>query len=51
MQIFRELGGIEWLRETLEKRAKMPKKYYDVFLKTGGPDAVREQTQTIQKRV
>jgi hypothetical protein len=45
--IFKELGGAEWLRAELEKKAKMPKKYYDVFLKTGGPNAIREQTPTI----
>ena len=51
MLIFKELGGIEWLRETLEKKAKMPKKYYDVLLKTGGPNALCKQTPTIQKRI
>lgn len=49
--IFKELGGAEWLRAELEKKAKMPKKYYDVFLKTGGPNAIREQTPPIQERV
>jgi hypothetical protein len=26
--ILRELGGAKWLRETLEKKASMPAKYY-----------------------
>lgn len=29
--ILQQLGGAEWLRETLEKKAPMPKKYYNVF--------------------
>jgi hypothetical protein len=31
--ILQQLGGAEWLRDTLDKKAPMPKKYYDVFLK------------------
>jgi len=31
-EILQQLGGAEWLRETLDKKAPMPKKYYDVFL-------------------
>ena len=27
--IFQQLGGAEWLRGLLEKKAPMPKKYYD----------------------
>ena len=27
--IFTQLGGADWLRELLEKKAPMPKKYYD----------------------
>ena len=27
--IFNQLGGAEWLRGLLEKKAPMPKKYYD----------------------
>jgi len=27
--IFQQLGGAEWLRVLLEKKAPMPKKYYD----------------------
>jgi len=29
--ILNQLGGAEWLRETLAKKAPMPKKYYQVF--------------------
>jgi hypothetical protein len=29
--IFKQLGGAEWLRETLDKKAPMPKQYYDTF--------------------
>ena len=28
MMIFKELGGIDWLRSQLDKKAKMPAKYY-----------------------
>ena len=27
--IFNQLGGAEWLRKFLEKKAPMPKQYYD----------------------
>jgi len=27
--IFNQLGGADWLRVLLEKKAPMPKKYYD----------------------
>ena len=30
--ILRELGGAKWLRDTLEKKALMPKKYYERLL-------------------
>jgi hypothetical protein len=51
--IFKQLGGAEWLRETLDKKAPMPKQYYDVFLKplSGETHAVREQTPPIQERI
>jgi hypothetical protein len=32
MMIFKELGGIKWLREHLDKKAKMPSKYYRLEL-------------------
>ncbi len=49
--IFNHLGGAGWLRELLEKKDPFPKKYYDAILKTGGPNAIREQTPPIQERV
>ena len=27
--MFKDLGGVRWLRTMLEKHAKMPKKYYE----------------------
>ena len=30
--IFNELGGAEWLRGFLEKKAPLPKQYYDKLL-------------------
>lgn len=30
--IFNEFGGAQWLRELLDKRAPMPKKYYEGLL-------------------
>jgi len=32
--IFNQLGGAEWLRKQLDKKAPMPKKYYEVFNKS-----------------
>ena len=29
--IFNQLGGAEWLRNLLDRKAPMPKKYYEVF--------------------
>ena len=29
--ILNQLGGAEWLRTLLDKKAPMPKKYYEVF--------------------
>jgi hypothetical protein len=31
--IFNQLGGADWLRVLLEKKAPMPKKYYDIKLR------------------
>jgi hypothetical protein len=31
VMILKELGGIEWLRDHLDKKAKMPAKYYRRF--------------------
>jgi len=30
--IFNQLGGADWLRAFLEKKAPMPKQYYDALL-------------------
>jgi len=30
--IFNQLGGAEWLRDILDKKAPMPKQYYDKLL-------------------
>ena len=30
--IFNQLGGAEWLRNILDKKAPMPKQYYDKLL-------------------
>jgi hypothetical protein len=27
--VLQQLGGLDWLRELLEKKAPMPKKFYD----------------------
>ena len=31
--ILNQLGGAQWLRELLDKKAPMPKKYYENLLK------------------
>ena len=49
--ILNHLGGAEWLRNLLDKKDPFPKKYYDVILKTGGPNALRKQTPPIQERI
>ena len=51
--IFNQLGGAEWLRETLDKKAPMPKKYYDDILNssTGAHHAIRKQTPPLQKGI
>lgn len=30
--MFNELGGADWLRKLIEKKAPMPKQYYDKLL-------------------
>ena len=30
--ILQQLGGLDWFRELLEKKAPMPKRYYDKLL-------------------
>ena len=51
--IFKQLGGTEWLRGVLDKKAPFPKKYYDSRLNssTGVTDAIRKQTTPIQERI
>ena len=29
--IFKQLGGAEWLRAELDRKALLPKKYYEMF--------------------
>ena len=31
--MFNEIGGANWLRKLVEKKAPMPKQYYDALLK------------------
>ena len=30
--VLKQLGGMDWLRTTLDKKAPMPKQYYDKLL-------------------
>lgn len=30
--ILKQLGGMDWLRSTLDKKAPMPKQYYDKLI-------------------
>ena len=32
MLVFKQLGGAQWLREFMDKKAPMPKKYYERIL-------------------
>jgi hypothetical protein len=32
MLVFKQLGGAKWLRELLDKKTPMPKKYYERIL-------------------
>ncbi len=36
--ILNQLGGAEWLRALLDKKAPMPKKYYEVFNNQESPN-------------
>jgi hypothetical protein len=51
--ILQDLGGAEWLRTILDKKAPMPKKYYDARLNPsiGEPNAVRKQTTPLQEGI
>jgi hypothetical protein len=47
--IFNQLGGAEWLRNLLDKKAPMPKKYYEVFTKTEEA-AIQRAAKTFEPR-
>ena len=47
--ILNQLGGAEWLRNLLDKKAPMPKKYYDVFTKSKEA-AVPRATKSFESR-
>jgi len=47
--IFNQLGGAEWLRKQLEKKAPMPKKYYEVFAKSKEA-AIQRAPKTFEPR-
>ena len=51
--IFKQLGGAEWLRTTLDKKTPMPKKYYDAILNssTGEQHAIRKQNTPLQEGI
>lgn len=40
MAIFKDLGGIDWLRKELDKNARLPAKYYKV---KQTPESQRDQ--------
>jgi hypothetical protein len=48
--IFNQLGGAEWLRKQLEKKAPMPKKYYEVFATTQEAATPRAAPKTFESR-
>jgi hypothetical protein len=45
--MFNELGGADWLRKLVEKKAPMPKQYYDKLLQEQNNDRTREANGTI----
>ena len=45
--MFNELGGADWLRKLVEKKAPMPKQYYDKLLQEEQNDRTRKTTGTI----
>jgi hypothetical protein len=47
--ILNQLGGAEWLRNLLDKKAPMPKKYYEVF-NNSKEAAVPRATKTFESR-
>ena len=48
--ILNQLGGAEWLRNLLDKKAPMPKKYYEVFTKTEEAATPRAAAKTFEPR-
>jgi hypothetical protein len=48
--MFNELGGADWLRKLVEKKAPMPKKYYDKLLQEEQNDRTRKTNGTIPHR-
>jgi hypothetical protein len=42
--ILNQLGGAEWLRALLDKKAPMPKKYYEVFNKSRATKTFESRT-------
>lgn len=48
--ILNQLGGAEWLRNLLDKKAPMPKKYYEVFKTTKEAAAPRAAPKTFESR-
>jgi len=48
--MFNELGGADWLRKLIEKKAPMPKQYYDKLLQEQNNDRTREANGTIPHR-
>jgi len=45
--MFNELGGADWLRKLVEKKAPMPKQYYDKLLQEEQNDRTRKTNGTI----
>jgi hypothetical protein len=48
--IFNQLGGADWLRKLIEKKAPMPKKYYEVFNKPEEAATPRAAPKTFEPR-
>ena len=48
--MFNELGGADWLRKLVEKKAPMPKQYYDKLLQEEQNDRTRKTNGTIPHR-
>jgi hypothetical protein len=45
--MFNELGGADWLRKLVEKKAPMPKQYYDKLLQEEQNDRTRKTNGAI----